>query len=75
MRRSSESECIEQKSELLISLFFSEAEHLEHLLLKLLVVDTDRTAADLRSVDHEVICICAHRTGISVEERDIVGVG
>ena len=55
MGRGSESERLEQEAELFGRVVFGEAQDAEDLLLHLALMDTDRPAADLVTVAHEVV--------------------
>ena len=60
VRRSTELECIDDEAELVFSILFADSENLEHTLLHCSLVDTDRTATELRTVEDEVIGICTY---------------
>ena len=60
-------EGVHQEAEALLRLLGREAQQFEHLLLQLRVVDTDRTAADLRAVADEVVGVGPHATGVAVQ--------
>jgi len=55
VRRRTELERIKEKAEFLLRLFLVDAEQLEDLLLDILFVDTDGTAAQLDAVEDDVI--------------------
>ncbi len=54
---------VEQEAELLLGLLLIDAEHREDPALQVHVVDTQRTAADLVAVDHEVVAVGEDLTG------------
>ena len=58
MRRSTELECIDYETELVVSIFLAYAQHFEHPLLHIRLVDTYGTASELCAVEDEVVCIC-----------------
>ena len=58
VRRSTELESIDDEAELVFSILLADSENLEHTLLHCSLVDTDRTATELCSVEDEVIGIC-----------------
>src|SRR5690606_3034552 len=55
VRRRAELECIEQEAEFLVGFLVADAERLEHGTLHRRVEDTDRTAAQLGAIKHQVI--------------------
>ena len=79
VRRRAVAQRVEQEAEPRLRLLLIEADQLEHLLLDLAAVDTDRAAADLVAVEHEVVGARQQRAGI-VEvarrrrERVVLGV-
>ena len=74
MRWCSVFECVDEESELCHCPFGCEAQDLEHLLLKLSVVDTEASSSHFDSVAHEVVCFCPHSLRMLVEQWDIVRV-
>ena len=68
-------EGVHQEAEALLRLLGREAQQFEHLLLQLRVVDTDRTAADLRAVADEVVGVGAHAARVAVEVLHILELG
>ena len=68
-------ESVHQEAEALLRLVGREAQQFEHLLLQLRVVDTDRTAADLRAVADEVVGVGTHAARVAVEELDVLEFG
>lgn len=72
VRRRTELERSHQETELLLSLLRRETKKLEHLMLKLALMDTDRTAADLNAIDHHIVGISADCTRIRVKQRNIL---
>ena len=55
-------------TELFVSGFFCEAQHLEHLLLDIVLMDPDASASDLISVQHDIEAFAALLPG-SVSRR------
>ena len=56
-----------RKPKLLLRLLLREAENLEHLRLDMLLMDTDAAAADLGTVEHDIVSLRAHAPGIAVQ--------
>ena len=75
MRRNAVFEGGQQESELLLGLLFCKAQHLKHLLLNIILMDTDTAAADLRAVQHDIISLCPHSARIRVDVRKILLLG
>ena len=72
MRRNSVFECIQEESELFISSFFGEAKHLKHLLLDIILVDSNTTTTDLVTIQYDIVCFCTDLSKISaLDQRDI----
>ena len=57
MRRSAELECVDDEAELIFSLLLADAQNLEHPLLHLGVVDSDRAATEFGAVQHKIVGI------------------
>ena len=55
VRRCSVTERIQEETELCLGLFHGEADRLKHLLLKILIMNTDRTGKQFITVQHKVI--------------------
>ena len=55
VRRRAVAQRVQQEAEARLGLLGVDAEDVEHLLLDLGLVDTDRAAADLDAVEHEVV--------------------
>ena len=72
MRRCAVRERSDQVAKLLLGLLLGEAECLEHLGLKLGIVDTDRTAAQLAAVQDNVVSLGAYLGRVGVEQRNIL---
>ena len=64
VRRGAELQGVQQEAESLAGRRGVDAQQPKHLLLKLLVVDTDRAAAGLVAVDHQVVGL---RPGIAAD--------
>ena len=69
MRRRAELERIEQESELRARLFRRDAQQVEHHRLQFLRVDTHRSAADLRAVQHHVVGLGDRLSGTRRQRR------
>ncbi len=67
-----ELERVHKEAELFLRAFRSEAEKLEHGVLKLCVVDSDGTASKLSAVDHYVVGRGAHLAGVGMQERYVL---
>ena len=68
-------EGVHQEAELLLSLFWSESEDLEYLLLQLGVVDTNAAATNLNTVHYHIIGIGTNAGWVCVEQRNIFWLG
>src|SRR5690625_3533128 len=75
MRRSAEAEGIQNEAEAALRLLFVDAEQTEHPLLYIPVVNSDRSAADFTSVQHEVVRTRAHRARIFLHPCEILRPG
>ena len=64
VRRRAVAQRVEQEAEARLRLLLGDAERGEHLLLDLGAVDTDRAAADLDAVDHDVVAARAQRARV-----------
>ncbi len=64
VRRRAVAQRVEQEPEARLGLLLAHAEHVEDLLLDLGPVDTDRPAADLDAVEHDVVAARAHRARV-----------
>ena len=77
MRRSAELECIDDEAELVVRLLGADTQHLEHTLLHIGIMDTDRTAAQLGAVEHKVVSIGANPLqiflGVGIEPLFVLG--
>ena len=56
MRRSTVLEGLQEEAELLLRLLHRQTNGLKHLLLQILIVNTDRTRQQLIAVQHQIIC-------------------
>src|SRR5579864_1157338 len=65
MRRSAVGERLQKKAEAAADLFVAIAEQAEDLALHLGVVDADRTAAELDTVEHAVVVLRSQRERIA----------
>ena len=63
---------VEQEAELLARLVVADAERLEHARLHLGIVQTDRAAADLEAVEHEVVAVAEHLARVLLEQVDVL---
>lgn len=52
-----ELECIDDEPELILGVFLADSENLEHPLLHVGLMDTDRASSKLSSVQDEIVCI------------------
>ncbi len=68
MRRCTVFEGLNQEAEFFVTFLFGKTEHLEHLSLQILIVNSDRTAAKLYAVQYDVICIGFDSKRICVEQ-------
>src|SRR5450631_204212 len=73
VRRRPEGEGLEQEAELRLRFFRRQADHVEYPLLHLAAVDTDRAAADLAAVQHDVVGVGDGGTGVGVERISELG--
>ena len=65
----------QQKTELFLGQFLCKAQNLEHLLLDIILMDTDASASDLRAVEHDIISLCPHPARIAVDLLQILFLG
>ena len=72
MRWCSIFECIHQEAKLSLSTLWCEAENLEHLLLQLGVVDTERTSTHFNTITYEVVSLGAYLLWMLIQERNII---
>src|SRR5665213_623280 len=63
-----EGEGLEQKAELRLRLFFGQPDHVEDPLLHLTAMNTNRAAADLAAVQHDVVGVGDGRARVGVEQ-------
>ena len=68
-------EGVHQEAELSLCTLLGKAQYLEHLLLKVGVMDTERTATDFDTIADEVISLGTHALGMFIQERNIIRVG
>ena len=57
----------QKERKLFICLFFCKSKHLKHLLLNVILVDSDTSSADLITVQSDVVSFCAHSARIAVQ--------
>ena len=67
MRRYAVAERVQQIAELFLCLCLAKSQHLKHLSLNCSVVNSDRTAAKLGTVQNDVVCLGADSAGIAVQ--------
>ena len=65
-------EGLHQEAELLLRLLRCEAELLKHLLLNVGLVDTNRTTAELCTVQNDIVCLRANRALIGIDHREVL---
>ena len=73
MGRCAVEEGVHEEAELGLGFFRRETEQIEHPGLDGLVVDPDGAATDFDAVDDHVVGVCADRTGVGVDEVEVVG--
>ena len=67
MRRNSIFEGIQKETELVLRLLLGEAQHLEHLGLDVVLMDSDAAAADLGTVEGDVVSFRTDSARIGVD--------
>ncbi len=72
MRRNTVFESIQQEAELLMRSLLCKAEHFEHLLLDIILMDTHAAAADLSAVQHDIIGLCTYAARIRIDILQIL---
>ena len=72
MRRYAVLERCQEESELLLRLFGPQADHFEHLLLDVVLVDPDASAAQLHAVEHDIVSLRPDRAGIGVDQVPVL---
>ena len=65
-------ERLEQEAELRARLLLGQPQQRKHARLQVGVVDTQRAAADLEAVHHEVVGVGQHRAGIRLEHLQVL---
>ena len=73
MRRRAVTQRLHKESELIFDYGVGEAEDVEDALLERDIVDADRAAPELETVEHEVVVLRAHRERIGLEQRLLTG--
>src|SRR4051812_41177100 len=71
VRRGSVFQCIEQEAEPPACLFVTEAEGVEHDVLNVATMDTNRPRAEFDSVEHDVVRLCTATSRVRGELFDI----
>src|SRR3954469_14535928 len=66
---------LQEEAELLLRLLVGDAHRGEDLLLHDRIVQPDRTAADLESVEDEIVAVAEDATGIALQILDVLVVG
>ena len=72
MRRYTVLEGLHQEAELLLRLLRCEAKLLEHLLLNVSLVDTNRTTAELCTVEDDIVCLRTYGALIGIDHREVL---
>ena len=66
VRRNTLLKCFQKEAELLSGPLRRKAQHLKHLGLDISLMDTDRSAAHLHAVQHNIICLGTNPAGIRI---------
>ena len=74
MRRCTVLEGIDQETELSHCTFWCETKYLEHLLLKLPIVDTKRATANLNTIADKVVSYGTNLLRSSIKQRYVIGI-
>ena len=74
MRWCSILEGVHQETKLSLGTLWSETEHLEHLLLQLSIVNTQRTTTYFDTITYEVVSLGTHLLRMLIEQWDIIWV-
>src|SRR5699024_4341717 len=69
VRRDSVFERIKQETELAVGLFFRKAQGFKHFLLNIVLMDPDASAADLISIENDVIRLCTYFSKFSLFQK------
>ena len=56
-------ERVQQETELLLGALFRESKNVKHFALDVILENTDASAAQLRAVQHNIVCFCPYGTG------------
>ena len=68
-------ERVHQEAKLGLGALFCEAQYLEHLVLQLCVMDTERATAHFNAIADKIVSLGTHLLGMLVEQWDVVGIG
>ena len=71
VRRCTEFQRFEKKSEFVARFLLGEAEYFENPGLDVAAMDSDRTPSDLSTIQHQVICFRANPLRMSFERREV----
>src|SRR5690606_21385090 len=66
-------EGVQQETEFVTSIFIGKAQHTEHGFLHAAIMDADAASSDLGAIDHEVVRVRLHRTGIAFQQMRMLG--
>src|SRR5262249_26577339 len=72
MRRRAVGERFEQEAEFVARFVFADTERAKHLLLHLGVVQPNGSAAELESIEHEIVAITEDFARIAFEQADVL---
>ena len=72
MRRRAVFEGFNQEAELFIAVLLRQTQYLEHLRLQILVMDSDRTAAQLYAVQNDIIGVCLDCQRIGIQKLQLI---
>ena len=72
MRRNAVFKCIQQEAKLIISAFFGKAKDFKHLLLDIILMDSDTAATDLGTVKNDIVGFGADASRIGIDILEVL---
>src|SRR5688572_30270583 len=72
MRRRTVFQCLQEEAELVPCLSFRKPQRLEDARLQVTAMNSDGSATDLRSVQHQVVSLCTNGSRVRFKDREIL---
>ena len=60
-------ECIQQKAETIMGVFFCKAQYFKHFFLNIILINTHTAAAQFHAVQYNIVCLCPYPSRIAVQ--------